>query len=69
MAGRRQLALDDLLTRIGQASREVVGARYAALGVLDASRTRLASISRDAPVNDGSADSARLTLASVPRDR
>ena len=32
----RELSLDDLLARIVQAAREVVGARYAALGVLSA---------------------------------
>src|SRR5262245_34960202 len=38
----RELRLDDLLARIVEAAREVVGARYAALGVLDADRTGLA---------------------------
>src|SRR5215207_8377830 len=37
----RELRLDDLLARIVEAAREVVGARYAALGVLDADRTEL----------------------------
>ena len=36
----RELTLDDLLTRIVQSAREVLGARYAALGVLDADAHR-----------------------------
>ena len=36
----QELTLDDLLTRIVQSAREVVGARYAALGVLDAAGHR-----------------------------
>lgn len=38
----QELSLDALLTRIVQSAREVLGARYAALGVLDATRTELA---------------------------
>ncbi|HTI32808.1 MAG TPA: hypothetical protein VL422_03965 [Miltoncostaea sp.] len=35
----QELALDDLLTQIVQSARTVLGARYAALGVLDATGT------------------------------
>ncbi len=38
----RELALDDLLARIVQSARTVLGARYAALGVLDSTGTELA---------------------------
>ena len=38
----RELTLDALLTRIVQSAREVLRARYAALGVLDATHTELA---------------------------
>ena len=57
----RELALDDLLTRIVQAAREVVGARYAALGVLDASRTRLAEF-----VTAGLSEDERAAIGDPP---
>ena len=60
----RQLALDDLLTRIVQAAREVVGARYAALGVLDASRTRLAEF-----VTAGLSEDERAAIGDPPTGR
>lgn len=60
----RQLALDDLLTRIVQAAREVVGARYAALGVLDASRTRLAEF-----VTAGLSEDERAAIGDPPAGR
>jgi signal transduction histidine kinase len=69
----RQLALDDLLTRIVQAAREVVGARYAALGVLDASRTRLAEfvtagLSEEEQAAIGDPPSGRGLLGALIRD-
>jgi signal transduction histidine kinase len=60
----RELALDDLLTRIVQAAREVVGARYAALGVLDASRTGLAEF-----VTAGLGDEERAAIGDLPTGR
>ncbi len=60
----RQLALDDLLTRIVQAAREVVGARYAALGVLDAGRTGLAEF-----VTAGLSEEERAAIGDPPTGR
>ncbi|MGD9696270.1 MAG: GAF domain-containing protein [Thermoleophilia bacterium] len=60
----RELALDDLLTRIVQAAREVLGARYAALGVLDAERRRL-----DEFVTAGLSDDERLAIGDLPTGR
>jgi len=43
LALSQELSLDALLTRIVESACEVLGARYAALGVLDATRTALAA--------------------------
>ncbi|HSJ73335.1 MAG TPA: GAF domain-containing sensor histidine kinase [Miltoncostaeaceae bacterium] len=60
----RELRLDDLLQRIVQAAREVVGARYAALGVLDADRTELVEF-----VTDGLSQAEREAIGDLPRGR
>jgi two-component system, NarL family, sensor histidine kinase DevS len=60
----RELRLDDLLARIVEAAREVVGARYAALGVLDADRTGLAEF-----VTAGLDDAQREAIGELPRGR
>ncbi len=60
----QELALDRLLTRIVQAAREVVGARYAALGVLDATHTRLAEF-----VTAGLSDEERAAIGDPPTGR
>ena len=60
----RELALDDLLQRIVQAARTVLGARYAALGVLDATGTELARF-----VTAGLTDEQREAIGPLPRGR
>jgi signal transduction histidine kinase len=60
----READLDDLLTRIVQSAREVLGARYAALGVLDASGTGLAEF-----VTAGLTDEQRAAIGNLPRGR
>ena len=60
----RELALDDLLTRIVQAARTVLGARYAALGVLDSTGTELAQF-----VTAGMTDEERERIGPLPRGR
>jgi signal transduction histidine kinase len=59
-----ELALDDLLGRIVETAREVVGARYAALGVLDESRTELAEF-----VTTGLSDEERKAIGDLPHGR
>ena len=59
-----ELRLDDLLARIVQAAREVVGARYAALGVLDTDRTMLAEF-----VTAGLDEAQRTAIGELPRGR
>ena len=56
----RELALDDLLSRIVQSARTVLGARYAALGVLDSTGTELAQL------RDGGADGRASGRPSAP---
>jgi signal transduction histidine kinase len=58
----QEFALDDLLARIVQAARQVVGARYAALGVLDETRTRLAEF-----VTAGLSDDERAAIGDPPK--
>jgi signal transduction histidine kinase len=60
----RELALDDLLTRIVQSARTVLGARYAALGVLDSTGTELAQF-----VTAGLTDAQREAIGPLPRGR
>ena len=60
----RELALDDLLQRIVVAARTVLGARYAALGVLDATGTGLARF-----VTAGLTDEQREAIGPLPRGR
>ena len=59
-----ELRLDDLLARIVEAAREVVGARYAALGVLDTDRTMLAEF-----VTAGLDEAQRAAIGELPRGR
>ncbi len=56
--------LDALLTRIVEAARDVVGARYAALGVLDAQGTGLSEF-----VTAGVDDEQRAAIGDLPRGR
>jgi len=60
----REMGLDDLLARIVQAAREVVGARYAALGVLDPDRTELVEF-----VTAGLDAAERAAIGDLPRGR
>jgi signal transduction histidine kinase len=60
----RELALDDLLSRIVQSARTVLGARYAALGVLDSTGTELARF-----VTSGLTDEEREAIGPLPRGR
>ena len=60
----RELALDDLLSRIVQSARVVLGARYAALGVLDSTGTELARF-----VTAGLTDEEREAIGPLPRGR
>ena len=56
--------LDALLTRIVQSAREVLGARYAAIGVLDATHTELAAF-----VTAGLGEDERAAIGELPRGR
>jgi len=58
----RELSLDDLLSRIVQSARTVLGARYAALGVLDSTGTELARF-----VTAGLTDEEREAIGPLPR--
>ena len=58
----RELGLDDLLQGIVQAARTVLGARYAALGVLDSTGTELAQF-----VTAGLDDEQREAIGPLPR--
>ena len=60
----RELALDDLLSRIVQSARVVLGARYAALGVLDSTGTELTRF-----VTAGLTDEEREAIGPLPRGR
>jgi signal transduction histidine kinase len=60
----QELGLDDLLTRIVTSARTVLGARYAALGVLDASRTELARF-----ITAGLSEAEREAIGALPRGR
>jgi signal transduction histidine kinase len=60
----RELALDDLLARIVLSARTVLGARYAALGVLDSTGTELARF-----VTSGVTDEEREATGPLPRGR
>ncbi|MEQ8833516.1 MAG: GAF domain-containing protein [Miltoncostaeaceae bacterium] len=60
----RELGLDDLLGRIVEAARTVLGARYAALGVLDPSGTELARF-----VTAGMSDAERERIGPLPRGK
>jgi signal transduction histidine kinase len=60
----RELALDDLLSRIVQSARVVLGARYAALGVLDSTGTELARF-----VTAGLTEEEREAIGPLPRGR
>ena len=57
-----ELNLDDVLQRLVDAAREVFGARYAALGVLDIAGTGLASF-----VVSGLSDEERARIGDLPR--
>lgn len=59
-----ELSLDDLLTRIVEAARTVLGARYAALGVLDRTGTELARF-----VTAGIDDRQRARIGAPPRGK
>jgi signal transduction histidine kinase len=60
----QEIGLDDLLTRIVQSARTVLGARYAALGVLDASGTELARF-----ITAGLSEDERQAIGALPRGR
>jgi signal transduction histidine kinase len=60
----RELALDDLLSQIVQSARTVLGARYAALGVLDATGTELAQF-----VTAGMTEEERDAIGPLPRGK
>jgi signal transduction histidine kinase len=60
----RELALGDLLTRIVQSAQTVLGARYAALGVLDATGTELARF-----VTAGISEEEHERIGALPRGR
>jgi len=57
-----ELELDDLLQRLVEAARQVLGARYAALGVLNAERTALADF-----ITAGVSDEQRAVMGPLPR--
>jgi len=59
-----ELHLDDVLNRLVATAREVLGARYAALGVLNAERTALANF-----VTSGIDDAVREAIGDLPRGR
>jgi signal transduction histidine kinase len=60
----QEIGLDDLLTGIVQSARTVLGARYAALGVLDDSRTELARF-----ITAGLTEAEREAIGALPRGR
>ena len=64
LALSQELSLDALLTRIVQSAREVLGARYAALGVLDSSHTELAEF-----VTAGLRPEEIAAIGALPRGR
>ena len=64
MALASELGLDQLLQGLVERAREVVGARYAALGVLDESRTELARF-----VTAGLDEDQRRAIGELPRGR
>jgi len=59
-----ELAVDEVLERIVEAARELTGARYAALGVLDPARTRLEKF-----VTTGIDGAARQRIGALPTGR
>src|SRR5690348_15245402 len=59
-----QLDVDDVLGRVLDAARELTGARYAALGVLDESREGLAQF-----VTRGLSDSEHQAIGTLPTGR
>jgi signal transduction histidine kinase len=59
-----ELHLDDVLNRLVATAREVLDARYAALGVLDAERTTLANF-----VTSGIDDAEREAIGDIPTGR
>src|SRR6476646_432081 len=58
------LEIEVVLARVLDAARELTGARYAALGVLDESRTRLARF-----VTAGIDEEAKLAIGTLPTGR
>jgi signal transduction histidine kinase len=64
MALARELTLDDLLGQLAATARGVLGARYAALGVLNDERTELANF-----VTSGLTDEERARIGDLPRGR
>ena len=64
MALAGELSLDELLSRLVRTAREVVGARYAALAVLNADRTALSEF-----LTSGLSDEERAAIGHVPRGR
>lgn len=60
----RELALDDLLARIVQSAREVLGARYAALGVVDETSHEVSAF-----VAAGLTAEQHATIGALPRGR
>jgi two-component system, NarL family, sensor histidine kinase DevS len=59
-----ELDMETLLRRLLGAAREITGARYAALGVLNEERTELARF-----ITSGIAEEARQAIGSLPRGR
>ena len=64
MALAGELSLDELLERLVETAREVLGARYAALGVLNAERTEL-----DRFITAGVTEAQREAIGALPRGR
>ncbi|MBK5250785.1 MAG: GAF domain-containing protein, partial [Actinomycetales bacterium] len=64
LAFGQELSLEALLTRIVQSACEVLGARYAALGVLDATRTGLSDF-----VTAGLGPEERAAIGELPQGR
>ena len=59
-----ELDLEIVIERVLESARELTGARYAALGVLDASRTELERF-----ITLGVSDDARAEIGALPRGR
>jgi signal transduction histidine kinase len=59
-----ELQIDDVLQRIADAARVVLGARYAAIGVLDRQRSGLEKF-----VTSGLSDATRTAIGDLPRGR